>query len=406
MVFVYIVLAIISLSGRTLSQTAIESIDGFSVDLLKDTVENGYGNIIMSPLSVSTLLGMVEVGARGNSKEELRQALHYPSQNPKFGVDAYKGILQGLTYRKGNSRSILEFATQLYMSYQEYLYSNYQNVISNNYLAEIRKINFQDVNLSVNTINEMVKAATKGKITSIIDSGAITPDTRLILANEIYFHGIWERQFDKNRTTIESFVTDPTVSGRAIQTVNPNQVIQVSMMQQAGSFISGLDSELRAKWVHLPFDNKEFSMVLVLPTDDNGINELAKRLTKEHLNRIIRTRSTHSVVLRVPRFKISNQLSLVNSLKRLGVQDIFGPAADLRDMSKNKVFVNNILHKAEMEVNEEGSTAAAASAVLVNTLSLSTSEDLIFYANQPFLVFLIQNNPGIPLFVGRVTNPQ
>lgn len=410
MIYVYVALALLSLSTRTVSQNqAVDSINGFSVEFLTDILSNQHGNVILSPLSVGTLLAMLEVGAQGNSKQELRQVLKYPSQSLNSGQDSYRGIIHEIINMHQKSKTILEFGSRIYISHDILrLNPRYTESIENNYFADVRKLDFRQTNLATQIINEWVNSVTRGKITSIVPPGAISQDTRLVLANAIYFRGVWEKKFNVNSTTKEKFITDPNVSGKGVNSPDPKSIKLVPMMYQVGTFLAGTDSQMRAKWVHLPFENGDFSMVFVLPTDDNGINDLSKRLTKENIAQIIQTKSTKSVTLHVPRFKISTDLSLIDSLKRLGVKDIFGPGSDLSGMlarAQDHLYVDQVFHKAEIEVNEEGSTAAAATGVLVNTLSLFHAEELYFNANHPFLVFIIKNNSGYPLFMGRVVEP-
>ncbi|XP_071445371.1 serine protease inhibitor 42Dd-like [Hetaerina americana] len=399
-----LVLLLLSIGANSQSP-ATDSVNGFSYSLLKDTLQSQNGNFILSPISMSTLLAMLEVGVIGDSNQELRQALNYPAQSTRFGQQVYSPIITDLKQRRGDSKNVLEFGSHIYFSKNLDLLQSYIDYVSQFFFTGAQKLDFQNSAATAQTINDWVSSATKGKINNLVHPGSISKDTKLILTNAIYFRGIWEKKFNINRTTLEEFSTDPNISGSKIYLSGPEQTKKVPMMKQINRFLAGSDASMRAKWVHIPFDNKEFSMVLVMPTDEEGINSLSRRLTKENIDKIINTKTQKSVVLGLPRFKISTELRLDESLKRLGVRTIFSPAADFSRISNDRLFVNKVLHKAEIEVNEEGSTAAAASAVLVNTLSLVNTDDLTFYANQPFLLFLIKNNPAYTLFVGRVTDP-
>ncbi|XP_046387484.1 antichymotrypsin-2-like [Ischnura elegans] len=406
MISVYAGLVVLLLGiGVEAQNPGTDSINSFSSKLLLDTLKNENGNFVVSPLSVSTLLAMLEVGSQGETNQQLKRTLEYPPHLARYGEQLYTAVIRDLKQRRGDSKNTLEFGSQMYIAKNLDLFQSYVDYLAQNFFTGAQKLDFQNGAATAKTINDWVSSATRGKINNLVQPASITKDSRLILTNAIYFRGLWAKRFNENRTTVEDFLIDPNISGSRVHSAAPSKMKKVHMMKQINRFVAGSDASLRAKWVHIPFDNNEFSMVLVMPTDEDGINGLSRRLTKENVDRIINEKGFKNVVLGLPRFKISTDLPLVESLKRLGIRDIFSPSADLRKISNDRLFVNQILHKAQIEVNEEGSSAAAASAVLVNTLSLINSDDLTFYANQPFMFFLVKNNPAYTLFVGRVTEP-
>lgn len=363
----------------------------FSVNLLKTVLNQSEGNVIISPLSISTLLAILQQGARNNSNLQLEEVLHTSQDEAREG---YGNIVQSLKMRK--SKSSLEFGNSVFLNSDFELLPKYKEILRQSFLANIEPTNFKRTQDAAKQINRWVSQVTKNRIPDLISPDLISPRTQMVLANAIYFKGVWLRTFSVNKTFMGQFNPKADVE------------VMVPIMHQVGRFRAGEDNNLGAKWVELPFDGDEFSMVLVLPSQKHGLDELVKRLTSQDLNNMFNTRTTKQVILNIPRFKLSSSTSLVPALQTLGVTDVFNAKSNLAGISSSKgsLMVSDIIHKAEIEVNEEGSTASAATGILVNTLSLTSYlDDLPFFADHPFLAIIVDRVNSVPLFTGRISNP-
>ena len=216
--------------------------------------------------------------------------------------------------------------------------------------------------------------------------------TRLVLANAIYFKGKWEKQFDENATT------------RADFRVSPGETVRVPMMSRKGDFNYTENGRLQV--LELPYQGNELSMVVLLPGKVDGISRMEASLNPKSLDALLGSLETRKVTVYFPRFKTTSSFNLKDTLESMGMPDAFDPArADFSGIDGHKsLFLSAAIHKAFVEVNEEGTEAAAATGMIVVTTSVPL-EPLVFRADHPFL-FLIRHNPsGSILFLGRVFDP-
>ncbi|KAK7871254.1 hypothetical protein R5R35_007542 [Gryllus longicercus] len=373
------------------SKRIAESSSVFSVELIRTVLGQSGGNTVVSPLSVSAMLAMVAQGAGGNSSAQLEHALRASAQELR---DGYNVIVHSLKNRK--TKSALEFGNSVFVSNELQVMPKFKEELYKSFLASIEPTNFKAPEQAARRINRWVAQATRDRIPDLIHPAAIRPRTEMVLANAIFFRGVWLRTFNVNKTYSAPF--SPTPSTR----------VKAPFMHQIGRFRGGEDPTLGAKWVELPFDGEEFSMVLVLPSERHGLDALLTRMTSQHLTNMLNTRTSKQVILNLPRFRLVSAISLVSALQAMGITDIFNAKSDLSGITTNSqaLLVSDIIHKAQIEVNEEGSSASAASAVLVNTLSLNSfMDDLPFMADHPFLAIILDRVNSLPLFAGRVSNP-
>jgi serpin B len=218
--------------------------------------------------------------------------------------------------------------------------------------------------------------------------------TRLVLTNAIYFKGNWASQFKKDRTKNAPF----TLSG--------GERVDVPMMNQTAEF-NYMETE-DFQGLELPYVDDELSMIIFLPKESDGLNKLEKTLTLENLsNWLIRLRK-RKVIVSVPKFKMTSQFRLAEVLKSMGMTDAFVPdVADFSGMNgKKDLYIFAVIHKAYVDVNEEGTEAAAATGVVVGITSVMPGRIPVFRADHPFLFLIRDNHSGSILFIGRVMNPK
>ncbi|XP_066995578.1 ipis-1 [Anabrus simplex] len=363
----------------------------FSVELLKTLLKQSKGNAVIAPLSVSTLLAMLQQGAENSTKTQLENVLHTTKEESREG---YGHIIRSLKMRK--SKSTLEFGSSVFLNNEFEMAPEYKDILLDDFHANIELINFKHSQDAAKQINKWVSQITKNRIPELVSSDEISPRMQLVLTSAVYFKGVWTRTFNPNKTYTGKFSPELGID------------ITIPIMHQVGRFRAGEDRSLGAKWVELPFDGDEFSMVLVLPSEKHGLDALLEKMTARDLSNMLNTRKTKQVILDLPRFKLAGGTSLISVLEKLGVTNIFHAEADLRGISDTKgtLMVSDIIHKAEIEINEEGGSASAASGILVNTLSLMPyADDLTFIADQPFLAIIVDRVNSVPLFTGRITDP-
>ncbi|CAG0921060.1 unnamed protein product [Notodromas monacha] len=374
-------------TGNTIRSCNSSSSSSSSADIKRDT------NVVFSPLSISSALSTLFVGSWGQTNEQLRAGLNYPSSDSLPEADIHTTYKANLDALLAPNRGIdINYSNSLFggagLSVILYFYQDVQSY----YKTAIRGVDFLNKpTQAMNEINRWVKEQTKGKITNILTSPP-SPETKLAIANAIHFKGAWQSQFAEEDTkTEEFFVTD-------------KDVVQVPMMTQTMEIPQVRDDELQLQMIALPYKQAEFALYIVLPTNPglDALQDIESRITEQSIDSLIRRMKTTSMRVSVPRFNLSWKSDLVSVLSRLGVCDAFSPSsADFRRLAvEDGLYMSLLLHQAEMEVNEKGTEAAAAT---VGTIS--KSQPRVFKANHPFMFFIRDNRTGLPLFWGRVARP-
>ncbi|NXE23728.1 ILEU inhibitor, partial [Ardeotis kori] len=380
----------------------------FALDLLRRLNEtNPTGNIFFSPVSVSSALAMVLLGARGNTEAQmlkvskkkivfsllLFQTLHFDE------VEDIHSRFQTLTedINRSNAPYLLRLANQLF---GEKSYSFLPDFLTNTqklYGADLATVDFlQAFDEARKEINQWVEEKTEGKIPDLLSEGSVDNMTKLVLVNAIYFKGNWAEKFEEANTTDRPFW------------LNKNERKTVKMMYQKNKFNFGYIPQAKVRVLELPYDGRELSMIILLPDDieddSTGLQKLEKQLTLEKLQEWTEHLYSTDVRVCLPKFKLEESYDLESDLAALGLLDVFDSGkADLSGMSGARdLFLSKIVHKAFVEVNEEGTEAAAATAGIA-MLCLAIEED--FNADHPFLFFIQHNPTQSILFVGRYASP-
>jgi serpin B len=243
------------------------------------------------------------------------------------------------------------------------------------------------------TINAWVEKQTNGKIKDLISPGVLNTMTRLVLTNAIYFKGNWAHQFEKDRTREAPF------------TLPDGKKVQTPMMNQKERF--GYAETERSQALELPYSGDELAMVILLPKKTDGIGALEQELTSENLSTWLSTIRKREVIVSIPKFKMTDKFSLERVLAALGMPTAFSRNADFSGMTgRRDLFISAVIHQAYVDVNEEGTEAAAATAVTMKLLSVGPGQTPVFRADHPFLFLIRDTKSGSILFLGRVMNPQ
>ena len=368
----------------------VEGNTTFALDLY-GKLKKKQGNLFLSPYSISTALAMTYAGARGNSEKQMANVLRFTLDNnqlhPSFSLlDEQLNAIQG----KGDIE--LSVANALWAQKDYFFLKSFLDLIENNYGAVINSVNFKGACEAVRIkINTWVEEKTKDKIKDLIKPGVLDPLTRLVLTNAIYFKGNWASQFKKSKTKEEKFWLDSSNS------------IKVPMMVQKQDF-RYMESE-SLKILELPYVGNDLSMIVLLPKEIDGLGKLESSLTVENLANWLSLLKEKEIRVFLPKFKMSSQFNLSQTLASMGMPDAFTKKADFSGMTDNKdLYISAVIHKAFVDVNEEGTEAAAATAVAMKFLS-APAPPPVFRVDHPFLFLIRHNSSESILFLGRVVNP-
>ena len=364
----------------------------FAFDLYNRLAKEHPGNIFFSPYSISTALAMTYAGARGQTEKEMAQVLHFglpqPDLHRSFGGLAAR--LHG-DNKKGGYQ--LQIANRLWGQTGYVFDPAFLQVTRDSYRAGFAQVDFvQQREAARQTINNWVEQQTNNKIKDLIGPDALNDLTRLVLTNAIYFKGTWTSPFEEQLTKDAPFK------------VTTDQEVMVPLMCQTGLFSSG-DAE-NVQILDMPYGDGTLSMLILLPKRIDGLADVEKGLTVETLNRLSSTMNPRMLMVYVPRFSMTSEFGLGDTLASMGMPSAFGPGADFTGMNPSgELFVSFVIHKAFVDVNELGTEAAAATAVGMMGAAFPESPPT-FRADHPFL-FLIRHNPTKSiLFLGRVVNPK
>ncbi|KAH1178578.1 hypothetical protein KIL84_012280 [Mauremys mutica] len=372
-----------------------EATTKFCLDFFKVLNEDRPSeNIIHSPLSISAALGMVLLGARGNTATQMETVPDDQCDIPGGIHSQFHDIFSAIN--KPTTSYELANANRLYGEQTFQFLQQYLSCIQKLYQAELKPSDF--LNAAEETreqINLWVETFTKGKIKDLFAPGTLSTDTVLVLVNAVYFKGQWEVEFKKENTKERPFQINETTSK------------PVQMMYQKGKYKIATIEEHDCQVLELPYIGGDLSMYILLPKDYMGLTQLEKELTYEKLTTW--NSPDHlkedEVEVSLPQFKIETSAQLKQYLEALGMTDVFRPGvADLSGMAKEGgLFVSQVVHKAYIEVNEEGTVAAAATGDEVTTTSAGIPVQ--FVADHPFLFFIRHQKTKCILFYGRFSSP-
>lgn len=364
--------------------TLVKGNRAFAVKLYQEMSAKG-GNLFFSPFSVSSALGMTYAGARENTAAEMKSAMFFELDQTLLH-DTFKQLNQDLVAAANKNGQKLNIANGLCLTGGD-VSGEFKSLLQKNYEAEL-------FSGGLEKINDWVKTKTEGKIEKILEM--LDPNSVCVLLNAIYFKGTWDSQFDEKQTR------------EALFKLTEKENIKVPLMYQKSSFKIIEKDDFQA--IALPYKGNLMSMVVMLPQKADGLTSLEKDLSVEKLDgwlAEIDSVSAENTELYLPKFKFETGYDLVPTCAALGMKDAFDTtgAADFSGMgwAKGRLWISQIKHKAFVEVNEEGTEAAAATAVEMATKSLSM--DPVFRADHPFIFLIRENATGSILFMGRMVDP-
>jgi serpin B len=374
----------------------VEANNQFALDYYSQLKEKDDGNIFFSPFSISSALAITYEGARGETAEEIQTVFYFPADDNLRRTE-YATVFDELN--KEDKKYKLSTANALWAQEDYQFLTEYLDTVEKYYGGKATNLDFvKDPEGSRVTINNWVEDQTNDKIRDLIPQGVIDELTRLILTNAIYFKGEWVKQFNEEETKEEDF------------RISKNDYVEVQMMQRTdeeAKFNYAENDKLQI--LEMPYSGEELSMLILLPKNDD-LTVIEDLLSTQKLSEWEKDLENQRVDVYIPKFKFETKYFMANDLKTMGMPTAFQwPGADFSGMDGTKdLYIGEVIHQAFVEVNEEGTEAAAATAVImVGSVSMEqeTPEIPVFRADHPFIFLIQEKASGNILFMGRVVNP-
>jgi serpin B len=362
----------------------------FALDLFHELRGEG-GNILFSPFSISSALAMTYAGARGSTAAQMADVLHFTLEGEGLHK-AFADLTKALNDKGAAGGVDLSIANALWGQAGHEFLDDFVSLNSNAYGAGLRHVDFGgNPEASRKMINGWVSKSTGEKIKELLERGDITPDVLLVLTSAIYFRGGWAIRFDEAKTKPERFYQAP------------DKGVPIPMMRETGDF--GYMETGGLKLLELPYEGQDLSMIILLPRMLGGLEAVERSLTPGHLDSLCASAKKQRVRVNLPKFRITGTYRLNDVLTAMGMTDAFRAGkADFSGIDGTRdLFISLVTHKAYVEVSEQGTEAAAATAVpLKKGLPPRLKE---FRADHPFLFVIREGSSGSILFIGRVMDP-
>ncbi len=378
-------------------QTLVDGNNAFAMDIYQ-SLHSESGNLILSPFSISLALAMTYAGARGNTETQMADVLHFrqtqDATHSAFNALDLKLENKPVNLDKDQEPLKLNIANAVWAEQTFPFLPEFLDIIAVNYGAGIHLADFvNNFNQERIGINTWVSDETEDKINDLLPDGSVSADTRMVLVNAIYFKADWLRKFDANSTYDSAF---HLLDGTEITTPIMNEAMYSVPYIQGNGYQA----------IELAYAGETAAMDIILP-DEGNFEAFESSLNKDMYDEIVNgMQVTSSVAVSLPKFEFTKDFTLPDALSSMGMTDAFNPdAADFSGMTGDKdLFIGDVIHKAFVAVDEEGTEAAAATAVLMETTS-APMHDVYFIVDRPFIFIIRDTVSGQVLFIGRVLNP-
>jgi serpin B len=380
------------------TKSLVEGNTAFALDLYA-RLSGAPGNLFFSPYSISTCLAMTYAGARGDTETQMGRVLHFSKGEAR--LHSSFGELQQQLNDAANQKGIqLDIANALWAQKGHHFLPAFMKIAKNDYQANVNQADFKTSDASADAvrreINRWVAQKTRDKIHDILSPGSLDDLTRLVLANAIYFKGIWASPFKTRATSTQPFH------------LSMFRKIDVRLMRQTDDFKYTENKDFQA--VELSYSGDELSMVVLLPRQFDALGQLENQLSPPFLARLLAQMKRQEVEIFLPRFKLESSFELNDMLAKMGMPDAFvWPKADFSGINGNRhdLYISGVFHKAWVEVNEEGTEAAAVTGggMMAASLEERPPPPPVFRADHPFVFLIRDTRSGSLLFAGRLADP-
>lgn len=368
----------------------VENNNRFTFELFSD-IGSFDENLFLSPFSVSTALAMTYEGARGKTRTEMSEVLHFPEEAQTVN-ESFKTIISDIQKSVNPKFYVLNIANSIWAQNDyNFLHSFFESV-QTYYDAKIESVNFkqtEDREHARIKINNWIAKKTNDKIKNLLDINSLDDDTKMVLVNTVYFLAKWEKQFNEKATKPDFFFA---VSGK----------LEKDFMH-GNNRMKYAENET-VKLAEIPYKNKRASMIVIMPKISDNFNAFKTNFSFNEFNELYKKADYHNITLSLPKFKIEYKNDLAKILYDAGMPRAFTNHADFSGMTcKKELKIDKIIHQTFIDVDESGTEAAAATAVIMTRITSVNPNDLIeFKADHPFIFLIKENTTGSILFIGQL----
>ncbi|MFW5725934.1 MAG: serpin family protein [Bacteroidota bacterium] len=371
-------------NGRAHSQVA------FSI--FKTIHDPQTENQVISPFSISTALAMAYAGARGETATQMSETLFFDPDQDAFH-EGFHHWMESVR-NKGAVEDRLRVANSMWPQEDFHFVKEYLDLVEKHYNSALYPVDYEGDREAIRQqINQWVLDNTNNLIEELIKPGVLTDDTRLVLVNAIYFLSQWKIAFDENATRKDAFFTKKGSAG---------QVPFMNMKDTIGWFQGE-----NFRMIELEYAGGDFSMVIALPDESYEISSLLETINAALFADMAENKSMEEVQVYLPSFRVRSSFDMEETLASMGMPQAFSNSANFSGMTQlDDLKIDKVIHQAYIDVNEEGTEAAASTAVVIIRKSAVVGEEpLVFRANRPFLYFIKENTNNAILFMGKVSDP-
>ncbi|HBT25090.1 MAG TPA: serpin family protein [Pseudothermotoga sp.] len=360
----------------------------FGVDLYKVLSEKP-GNIFFSPFSISSALAMTYIGADSDTAQQMKNVLHFDLDDETL-LSNFSQLTTSLN--QSNENYQLSVANSMWLQEGYPFLKEFVEQIQKYYQSWINYVDFANhKDEAREKINEWIEAKTNNKIRDLIKPDDIDSLTRLVLTNAIYFKGLWLNPFDPSSTRKELFH------------ISKNEEKEVDMMFK--NITANYTEDSLVQVLELPYAKNKISMIIVLPKEDKDLSQIEKNISLDLFKKWRSNLKPTEVNVHIPKFKTECRFNLKRTLMSMGIVDAFTDEADFSKMDGTKMLkIKDVIHQSFIEVYEEGTQAAAATATIVN-IKMAPKKPVEFRADRPFIFFIYDSTYDLILFMGRLINP-
>ena len=364
----------------------IENNNAFALNLFSQM--KGFDSKVVSPMSVSYLMGILANGADGQTRQEIMKAIGCEKVSLKDLNEFYQMMITRANYF--DKATIVNIADYIALNRQYQLKDGFASTMQNYYKAGVESLDFSKAS-TLKRINRWCSDHTDGMIPKIIEQ--VDADAVSYIMNAIYFNGTWTDKFDTRQTKLENF------QGYT------RDIKKTQMMHRNGKYQYMDNADFAA--VNLPYGNGSYSMTVILPNRGKSIDEVMAGLDAKKVSELGRSMDECVVDLKLPRFTISQETSLNDIISKLGAPTMFTSGADFSNFASGNLSISKMLQKAKIEVSEEGTKASAVTMAMVAMTALRPEPRKVeFHANRPFIYMITEHSTGAILFMGQYTGSE
>jgi len=388
-----------SASFRSVQESHFQrSVGSVSKSLFKTLVEDSSEetNVVISPTSIHLALSLLYHGSEGDTKDDLKSFLNYDFIEEQYIQEATQKLLRSYGRQIKELNEDIEVANVLFADKDAKIKESYQEVLQTYLFSEVRQVDYSEPIKSAEDINRWVQNKTRNLITDFISPDLFTEESKLLLLNAIYFKADWMNYFDKLDTLSRPF------------TVKDGVTKNVDIMSQTNNFLYKHSYDFDSQIISLPYQDDNFSMIVILPLEEEGrnvkINDVIDKVLDEDLNSIIRGMEETDVEIFLPKFNLGYKTQLINALQKNNLTSVF-LNGNFSRISDEDLEVSDIIHETKIEVTEEGSEAAGVTGVLLGVRSGPPANVQQMIVTRPFVFVIHDKKNNIPLFIGKIASP-